>query len=386
MLLAALLGTGAALPAPAGDGEAPPAIRFQEVGEAAGARHVHAPRSFGDRHKAEVLEMFTDGGAAVAVGDFDGDGHDDLFLTDSDEGRPNHLLRNLYGETRELRFADVATEAGVAGGNTAEAIVADALWLDFDDDGHLDLLVARFGTPLLYRNLGPSGEGGEVRFREVSEAAGLTAFGNTIAVIAFDYDGDGWLDLLFGNYFRPVNLLDLDTRHVLPNDLDGADNGGGVTLWKNVPGGSEATGGRAFVEVTEAEGLAGHTGWSLDLGHADLDNDGDQDVYVAGDYGTDRLFLNRTADTRPPGDGPDQGADDGPDQEPDDQPDGRPGRDGPAFVDVTEEALGGFDTKKGMNVDMGDYDRDGFLDVYVTNITDEYMRECNMLWHNLGPA
>lgn len=380
VLFAALVGAGAGVAgASAGDGEAaPPAIRFQEVGEAAGARHVHSIRSFGDRHKAEVLEMFTDGGAAVAVGDVDGDGHDDLFLTDSDEGRPNHLLRNLYGETGELRFVDVAAEAGVAGGNTTEAIVADALWLDFDDDGRLDLLVARFGTPLLYRNLEPppsssssadrfeAPEGAEgrgrspVRFQEVSAEAGLTEFGNTIAVIAFDYDGDGWLDLLFGNYFRPVDLLDLDTRHVLPNDLDGADNGGGVTLWRNVPGGSEATGGRAFVEVTEAEGLAGHTGWSLDLGHADLDDDGDQDVYVAGDYGTDRLFLNRGPGAREEGE--------------------------PTFVDVTEEALGGLDTKKGMNVDMGDYDRDGFLDVYVTNITDEYMRECNMLWHNLGPA
>ncbi len=53
------------------------------------------------------------------------------------------------------------------------------------------------------------------------------------------------------------------------------------------------------------------------------------------------------------------------------------------FSDVTKEAIG-FDTKKGMNVDVADYDSDGWLDVYVTNITDEYMKECNMLWHNNG--
>ena len=46
-----------------------------------------------------------------------------------------------------------------------------------------------------------------------------------------------------------------------------------------------------------------------------------------------------------------------------------------------QKALG-FDTRKGMNADLGDYDNDGWLDVYVTNITDEYMKECNMLWHN----
>jgi hypothetical protein len=126
----------------------PPAIRFEEVSAAAGARFVHSARSFGDRYKAQVLEMFTDGGAAVAVGDFDGDGHDDLFLTDSGEGKLNRLLRNLYGETGELRFADVTEAAGVGGGNDARSVVADALWLDFDDDGKLDLLVARFGTPL----------------------------------------------------------------------------------------------------------------------------------------------------------------------------------------------------------------------------------------------
>jgi len=356
---------------------APSGPRFEEVSEAAGVAFVHSTRSFGDRHKAQVLEMFTEGGAAVAVGDFDGDGFEDLFLTDSDEGRSSHLMRNLYGETGELRFEDVTAAAGVGGGNDPRSIVSDALWLDFDDDGRLDLLVARFGTPILYRNLGspPSPSvplpphGGErdapaqtsrgegVWFEDVSKAVGLTKFGNTIAAIAFDYDGDGWLDLLLGNYFRPVNLLDLDTPKVLPNNLDDADNGGGVTLWRNVPAGTgdqQGAGGRKFVEVTQEAGLGHHTGWSLDLGHADLDNDGDQDLYVAGDYGTDRLFMN---------DGP--------------------GPEGTTFTDVTEKTLG-FDTKKGMNVDMADYDRNGWLDIYVTNITDEYMRECNMLWHNAG--
>jgi len=319
---------------------AAPAIRFEEIGARAGLRFVHSARRFTGRHKHQVLEMFTAGGAAAAAGDFDGDGFDDLFVVDSGLGKPNHLMRN----NGDLTFSEV--EAGVAGGNDEHSIVADALWLDYDNDGRLDLLVARFGTPLLYRNLGPQA-GGAYRFAEVAARSGLDAFGNTIAAIAFDYDNDGWLDLLFANYFKPLNLLHLETTKVLPEDLDNAANGGGVTLWKNVPG---EGGGRRFVETTAAAGLAHHTGWSLDVGHADLDGDGDQDVYVAGDYGTDRLFVNR-------GDG--------------------------TFADVTEEAMG-FDTKKGMNVDFGDYDRNGHLDVYVTNITDEYMKECNMLWHNNG--
>src|SRR6202011_2833806 len=105
-------------------------------------------------------------------------------------------------------------------------------------------------------------------------------------------------------------LLDLKSPRVLPNDLDNAVNGGGVTLWRNVGGG-------AFEDVTARAGLSGHTGWTLDVGHGDLDNDGFEDIYLACDYGTDRLYLNN--------------------------------RDG-TFREVTAQALG-YDTKKGMNVD-----------------------------------
>ncbi len=102
------------------------------------------------------------------------------------------------------------------------------------------------------------------------------------------------------------------------------------------------------MDVTEKAGFSKHTGWTLDLGHGDFNNDGFQDVYLACDYGTDRIFINN-------GDG--------------------------TFKETTEKAIG-FDTRKGMNVDIADYDNDGWLDIYVTNITDEYMKECNMLWHN----
>jgi hypothetical protein len=181
------------------------------------------------------------------------------------------------------------------------------------------------------------------KFRDVSKSSGLNKFGNTIAAIAFDYDKDGYLDLLLGNYFKPVNLLDLKTPNVLPNDLDNAVNGGGVTLWHN-------TGKGSFVEVTDKAGLGAHTGWTLDVGHGDFDNDGWPDLYFADDYGTDRLYMNNKDGT---------------------------------FREVTKTAIG-YDTKKGMNVDIADYDNDGLLDIYVTNITDEYMKECNMLWHNNG--
>jgi hypothetical protein len=307
-------------------------IRFEEIAARAGINIRHHIRTFQGKN-ADVLRMFTSGGAAVAVGDYDNDGFEDIFVTDSDVDKPNHLYHN----NGNLTFTDVAKEAGVTGGNDAQSIVSDALWFDYDNDGLPDLLVVRFGTPILYRNEGNG------RFKDVTATSGLNKFANTIAVVAFDYDNDGYLDLLFGNYFRPVNLLSLADPHVLPNDLDHATNGGGVTLWHN-------TGRGSFEDVTERAGLGKVNGWTLDVGHGDFNNDGRQDVYLACDFGTDHIFFNN-------GDG--------------------------TFREVTEKATG-WDTKKGMNVEVADYNNDGWLDIYVTNIYDEYMKECAMLWHNMG--
>jgi len=312
----------------------PAVIKFDEIAAKAGVQFRHHTRDFKGK-SADVLKMFTSGGASAAVGDFDNDGFDDLFIVDSAEGTKSRLYRN----NGNMTFTDVSEKAGVGGGNDPLSIVADALWLDYDNDGWRDLLIARFGMPILYHNEKNG------TFKDVSAQSGLRKFGNTIAVMAFDYDNDGKLDLLFGNYFKPQNLLDAagieKDPHVLPNDLDNAVNGGGVTLWHGLGGGK-------WEEVTEKAGFGKHTGWTLDVGHGDFNNDGLQDVYLACDYGTDRIFFNN-------GDG--------------------------TFRDATEKSIG-IDTRKGMNVDVGDYDNDGWLDIYVTNITDEYMKECNMLWHN----
>jgi len=306
--------------------------KFDDITARAGIKIRHHTRTYSGKN-GDVLRMFTSGGAAVAVGDYDNDGYDDLFMTDSEVGKPNHLFHN----NGDLTFTDVAEQAGVAGGNDPSSIVSDAIWFDYDNDGLPDLLVARFGTPILYHNEGHG------KFKDVTAGSGLTKFGNTIAVIAFDFDNDGYLDLLFGNYFQPVNLLSLKDPHVLPNNLDAATNGGGVTLWRN-------TGHGSFQDVTEKAGLGKITGWTLDVGHGDFNNNGLQDIYVACDFGTDHVFLNN-------GDG--------------------------TFREVTEKATG-WDTKKGMNVDVADYNNDGLLDIYVTNIYDDYMKECAMLWQNLG--
>ena len=337
--LLALAAAGAVAAAVGAAGaEAPPAApAFEDVAATAGVAHRHTTRRFRNAY-AEIMAGYTALGAAVAVADFDGDGRLDLFVTDSGEGTKNHLYRN----DGDFTFTDVAARAGVADGNDADDATADALFFDFNDDGRPDLFVVRFGRSQLFENLG----GG--RFRDVTAGSGLEGRRNAITAIAFDYDRDGRLDLLVGSYFRPVDVFHPDTPRFFPDSMETADNGGGLTLFHNE--GPGADGRTTFRDVTAAAGLA-IDGWVLDVGHGDADGDGDDDLYVACDFGTDHFFVND-------GDG--------------------------TFTDRTEEAIG-IDTKKGMNAEWGDYDGDGRLDVFVTNITDDYMREGNFLWHNDGP-
>jgi hypothetical protein len=304
---------------------------FEDVTKPAGVAQKHSNRSFSNPY-AKIMEGYTSLGASAAAADYDGDGFEDVFVTDSKLGGKNHLYHNNGNFT----FSDVGERAGVADGNDENNATADALWFDFNNDGKPDLFVVRFGRNQLFQNLGNG------KFKDVSRQAGIDSYKNAITAIAFDYDRDGKLDLFVGSYFQPVNIFNPDTPRFFPESFETANNGGGITLFHN-------NGNGTFTDVTEKAGLK-TSGWTLDLGHADADNDGFDDLYAACDFGTDRFFRNN-------GDG--------------------------TFTDITEKAIG-IDSKKGMNVDWGDYDNDGLLDIYVTNITDDYMREGNFLWHNNG--
>src|SRR3984885_8681874 len=329
-LLVAVLGASPAIPHPPDSG---PAARpwFEDVTHKAGILYRHHPRQF-DNPYATIMQGYARLGAAVAVADYDGDGFEDIFVTDSCSTCKNHLYHNNGNFT----FTDVAEQAGVADGNDDDNASTAALWFDFNNDGKLDLLVVRFGRSILYKNLGNG------RFRDVTKSAGLDRYMNAIKPIPFDYDNDGYPDLFFGSYFQPINIFHPGTPRFFPESFETANNGGGVTVFHNNRNGT-------FTEVTDRVGIR-TTGWTLDLGHGDANNDGLEDLYVANDFGTDRFYLNNGNGT---------------------------------FTDKTATAIG-FDTKKGMNVDWGDYNNDGWLDIYVTNIYDDYMKECAMLWQNMG--
>jgi ASPIC/UnbV protein/VCBS repeat protein len=310
-----------------------PAVQpgFDDITQRAGVAARHHNRQFHNKY-AEIMAGYTALGASAAAADYDGDGFEDLFVTDSSADGRNHLYRN----NGDLTFSDVAAQAGIGTGNDAGNASADALWLDFNNDGRPDLFVVRFGRSELYQNLG----GG--RFKEIGKAAGVDRYMNAITAVAFDYDHDGYVDLFVGAYFQPVNVFDPATPRFFPESFETANNGGGVIAFHN-------NGDGTFTDVTEKIGLK-TSGWTLDLGHGDANGDGWDDLYVACDFGTDRFFVNNGNGT---------------------------------FSDRTETAIG-IDTKKGMNAEWGDFDNDGLLDIYVTNITDEYMREGNFLWKNNG--
>jgi hypothetical protein len=345
LILAMVMSGCAGAPRGAADAPAGPAPatsgRFRETAAEAGIDHRHVKPVL-DHKLDNIMPWVCTVGAAAATADYDGDGWLDLYVTDSRKGRPNRLYRNNGDGT----FTDVAEEAGIASVNGDDGTSMDCAWGDVDNDGDPDLYVVRWGNDLLFANNG-DGTFEDVtdrRFRRRDGSRG-TPWANGNAVIFMDYDGDGRLDVYVGNYFAEIDLWRLESTRIMHDDFERARNGGENFLYRQEPDGT-------FTDVARSLGL-NDPGWTLAVGSADVDNDGWPDLYCANDFGPDQLFIN--------------------------------GRDG-TFANVSDAAIG-FDTKKGMNVDFGDFNNDGWLDVYVSNITTaEYLQEGNMLWHNNGPS
>jgi len=326
--------SGSAVPAAKG-----PEKAFTDVAQDAGITHTHHKPVL-DHKLDNIMSWVCSVGASAAAGDFDRDGWVDLYVTDSKKGHPNYLYRNNGDGT----FTDVAKKAGLADLNGDQGTSMDCIWGDYDNDGWLDLYVLRWGNDALFRN---NGDGTFVDvtkrlFRRRDGSPG-TDWANGNAVIFWDFNLDGRLDLYVGNYFKEVDLWHLENTRIMHNDFERARNGGENFLYRQEPDGS-------FRDIADTKGLE-DPGWTLAVGSADVNNDGWPDLYCADDFGPDQIFLS----------------------------DGKGN-----LVNASDSAIG-FDTKKGMNVEFGDINNDGWLDIYVANITTaEYLQEGNMLWHNNG--
>jgi hypothetical protein len=294
----------------------------------AGINFVHHRPTF-DQKIANIEPHVAALGAAVSVADFDGDGWPDLYFTNSQFGQPNALYRNRGDGT----FEDVAARAGVADLNKpGDGVSMGSVWGDFDNDGHEDLLVYRYGYLALFRNLGNG------KFQDVTEAAGLRRWVNSNGAIWLDYDRDGKLDLYVTGYFRnDVDLWHLTTTRIMHNSFEFATNGGGNLLFHNLGGGR-------FEDVTDRMGVRSSR-WTLAAASADFNDDGWPDIYVANDYGPEELYLNDH---------------------------------GTRFVLSTAGLES--ESKSGMSVALGDAYNSGRLDAFVTNISERgYLFQNNNL-------
>src|SRR5262249_14144434 len=123
-------------------------FRLDEVSKQIGVTAVHQAPTF-DHQFDHIMPQVAAMGAAVAVADFDRDGWQDFYVTNSGEGSQNHLYRNLGDGT----FRDVASEMGVADVNApGTGVSMGAIWGDYDNDGFEDLFLYKYGRPELFHN------------------------------------------------------------------------------------------------------------------------------------------------------------------------------------------------------------------------------------------
>lgn len=300
---------------------------------------------YGDEHKNRYLLETTGSGAAFI--DYDNDGYLDIFLVNGtrlDGVAGAQPTNRLYHNNGDSTFTDVTTKAGLIRSGWGQSVCVG----DYDNDGWDDLFISGFGKNALYRN------NGNGTFNEVAEKAGVsnnrTRWGSGSAFV--DYDRDGHLDLFVASYIN----LDLKTaplpetgpclyKGVMvacgPPGLAGGVN----TLYHNNADGT-------FTDVSEKSGITKTNGtYSLGVLVADFDNDAWPDIYVANDSSPAALYHNNRNGT---------------------------------FTDVGVEAGCAFSidgkAQAGMGVTAGDYDRDGWLDIFKTN----FAGDTSSLYHNVG--
>ena len=294
--------------------------------------------------KRYIIEVV---GCGAAFLDYDNDGWLDLLVLNGTrlEGAPAGTTNRLYKNNRDGTFTDVTEKAGLTRTEWASAVTVG----DYDNDGYDDVFITSYGRNVLYRN------NGNGTFTDVTEKAGL---GQTVERYGsgctwVDYDRDGKLDLFVATY--------LDTTlDKLPKPGENAD-----CRWKGVPVNCgprglptgfarlfHNNGDGTFTDVSRQSGVAAAAGsYPMGVVAADFDNDGWPDIYVACDSTPSWLFRN--------------------------QHDGTFRQEGlERGVALSEDGL----EQAGMGVALGDYDLDGHLDVFKTHFADD----TNVLYRNDG--
>lgn len=315
-----------------------PAIQFRDVAPETGLAFTHDPGVSGKWHMPEIM------GAGVALLDYDGDGDLDVFLVqggsleNTNQPSGSKLFRNDLIPSGKLHFTDVTKESGIEYSGYGMGVATG----DVNNDGLVDLLVTNFGANALFVNQGNG------KFRNVtSESPSIrkeTEWSTSASF--FDYDRDGWQDLLILSY---VDFSIQGNKRCMAQsgEIDYctpiAYRPVSARLYHNEHG--------HFVDVTQKAGLDKVRGPGLGVLAIDINNDGWPDLFVANDTAANHLWINQKNGT---------------------------------FV---ESALAhglayseDGQPKAGMGVAAGDYDQDGADDLVVLNL----MREGATLFHNIG--
>ncbi len=310
---------------------------FTDVSETAGVDFQHY------RDPTDRIPL----GAGVVVFDYNGDGRPDIFVArtedTSDVVSAADVNNALYRNNGDGTFTDVAAEAGVGdlAGKTNGGCAAD-----YDNDGDRDLFVTNWGHSKLFRNDGAGA------FTDVTGPAGLgdpDASYRSMGCAWGDYDRDGFLDFVVVRHMAEDDPEAFDLRFyayaVRPLALYRNDGYGSFTQVTHLLGDTTAPSG-AQGEYGNLWGAGFQPAW------VDFDNDGDSDLYVINDFGKDIqpnvLWRN---------DGP--------------------GEDGAwRFEDISQPS-GADAAMFGMGLAVGDYDRDGNFDLYITNIEDNVLLRNN---------
>jgi hypothetical protein len=306
-------------------------------------------------------------GAAVALNDLDGDGvSNDACYIDT---RTDQIIITPVPKTGS-RYAPFALVQEPFFDRDRMAPLG-VLLSDVTEDGHVDVIVYYAGrTPLLF-------------LWQPSTLADSSAIGTSNYVVrdlfpkeiwmtgsatTADLDGDGHLDLIFANYFKDGSDLYNPTGTgavSMPQSFSHAFNGGGERIYRWTSSTTGNTPNVTYEEVLDAlpNGVGG--GWGLAVGACDLDGDLLPELYVAHDFGPDRLFWNRS--TR--------------------------GQirfallEGRRQFAAPKSFVLGRDSFKSMGVDFADLNDDGIPDIYVSNITEpKGLQESQILFMSSGDA
>lgn len=308
---------------------------FEDVASAAGVEHTYLT---GDR-KLMMMVQPTGGGCGWI--DYDGDGLWDLYLSQGGDPSlppsPSQPSDQLFRNIGEGRFQPVTDSTGIDERDYGQGVAVG----DFDNDGFSDILVTNVGLCTLYRNQGDG------TFRDVSTETLQQIPGWHSSGAWGDVDRDGDLDLYVCRYVefdrlhpRICRTANRTQRICKPSEVDPRPD----ELYLNEGDGT-------FRAVARERGVYGPSNKSLGVAIADFDNDDWPDIYVANDATPNFLFLNQ-------GDG---------------------------HFSETASLLGCAVASNGraqasMGIAVGDYDHNGFLDLYLTH----YEGEWNTLYRNLG--